>query len=86
MPLVVPAPFGATDCTNEPVELMSELLKLVHSGAAFDPVTIYNDPVNFAGASGRIGGPNCGLPSTCSCQSAVAADALGCREGTIAFA
>jgi hypothetical protein len=67
--------------------LISELLKLVHSGAGLLPVTIYNAPVNLAGASGRIGGANCGLPSTCSCQSAVAVAALfGCLLGTIAFA
>src|SRR5215211_4673155 len=59
IPLVVPAPFGATVCTYEPVELISELLKLVHSGAALLPVTIYSAPVNLAGASGRIGGANC---------------------------
>jgi len=40
MPLVVPAPFGATVCTYAPVELVNELLKLTHSGAAFEPVTI----------------------------------------------
>ena len=40
MPLVVPAPFGDTVCTYAPVELINELLKLVHSGAALVPVTI----------------------------------------------
>jgi len=40
MPLVVPAPFGATVCTYEPVALVTELLKLVHSGAARVPVTM----------------------------------------------
>jgi hypothetical protein len=55
---------------------MSEELKLVHSGAARVPVTMYSEPVNFAGASGRIGGAYCALPSMCSCQSACAAEAL----------
>jgi hypothetical protein len=40
MPLVVPAPFGATVCTYGPVALVTELLKLVHSGAARVPVTM----------------------------------------------
>jgi hypothetical protein len=67
--------------------LISEVLKLVHSGAGLLPVTMYNAPVNFAGASGKIGGAYCALPSTCSCQTAVAVAALlGCLLGTIAFA
>src|SRR5262249_30222239 len=84
MPLVVPAPFGATDCTNEPVLFVSELPKLTHSGAGLLPVTMYRLPVNFAGARGGIGGLYCGLPSTCSCQFACASAALrGCRFGTM---
>src|SRR5690242_11802611 len=87
IPLEDPAPFGATVCTYAPVELISDELKLMHSGAARVPVTIYSEPVNFAGASGNIGGANCGLPSTCSCQSCRAADAeVGCLLGTIALA
>ena len=40
IPAVVPAPFGRTFCTKFPVELISEPLKLVHSGAALLPVTM----------------------------------------------
>ncbi len=40
MPLVVPAPAGATVCTKVPVVSSSEPLKVVHSGAGFLPVTI----------------------------------------------
>ena len=42
--------------------------------------------MNFAGASGGIGGLYRGLPSTCSCQFAFAPVAVGCFDGTIAFA
>jgi hypothetical protein len=42
--------------------------------------------VNFAGASGGIGGAYEDLPSMCSCQSASALLALGCLDGTIALA
>jgi hypothetical protein len=47
---------------------------------------MYTLPVNFAGARGRIGGEYCGFPSTCSCQLAVAADAVGCFDETMALA
>ena len=88
MPLVVPGlcGWGATVCTNVPVEFCSDWLKFVHSAIGLLP-TSHRLPVNFAGASGRIGGLYCGLPSTCSCQLPWASDALrGCRAGTIALA
>ena len=48
---MVPAPLGATFCTNEPVELSSDAEKLLHSGAIRDVPAMYTLPVNFAGAS-----------------------------------
>src|SRR5262249_3715548 len=86
MPAVVPAPFGVAVCTYPPVLFSSDDAKVVHSGAGFFPVTRYTLPVNFAGASGPIGGLYCGLPSMCSCQFPSAAAAPGCLFGTIAFA
>lgn len=86
IPDVVPAPFGATVFTNAPVLSSNDALKFVHSGAGFLPVTRYTLPVNFAGASGPIGGLYCGFPSICSCQFDSAADVPGCLFGTIAFA
>ena len=38
---------------------------------------MYRLPVNFAGASGPIGGLYCGLPSICSCQFDCAPEVLG---------
>jgi hypothetical protein len=86
MPELVPAPLGATVRTYVPVLFSSEALKFVHSGAGLRPVTMYRLPVNFAGASGPIGGLYCGLPSICSCQFDSAPEAFGCLFGTIAFA
>jgi hypothetical protein len=40
MPLVVPAPAGATVCTQLPVDFSNDELKVVHSGAGFFPVTM----------------------------------------------
>ena len=86
IPDVVPAPFGATVRTYVPVVFSSDELKLVHSGAGLRPVTRYTLPVNFAGASGPMGGLYCAFPSMCSCQFDSAADVPGCLFGTIAFA
>ena len=87
MPGVVPAPAGATVCTNVPVESSSELLNVVHSGAGFLPVTMYRLPVIFAGARGGTGGVIRGYPLMCCCQFDSAAEALvGCLFGTMAFA
>jgi hypothetical protein len=55
-PGVLPAPAGATVCTQLPVDFSSELLNVVHSGAGFLPVTIYKLTAIFAGASGGTGG------------------------------
>src|SRR5260370_40988471 len=87
IPGVLPAPAGATVSTYVPVEFSSELLKVVHSGAGFFPVTMYRLPVIFAGASGGTGGVIRGYPLICCCQFDSALDALvGCLLGTIAFA
>ena len=85
MPDVPPGTLDTTDWTKLDVLFCKEVLKLVHSGIALLP-TKYKLPVNLAGAKGSIGGPYCGLPSICSCQFAIAADAAGWRAGTIAFA
>jgi len=77
--------FGTTLRTKLDVNDCSDFVKLVHSGITLLP-TRYTDPVNRAGASGGIGGAYCGLPSTCSCQFAIASLMLGCRAGTMAFA
>ena len=86
-PGVVPAPAGATVCTQPPVEFSKELLKVVHSGAGFFPVTMYKLQVILAGASGGTGGVMRGYPLMCCCQFDSALDALlGCLFGTMALA
>lgn len=62
---MVPAPLGATFCTNEPVELSRDAEKLLHSGAICNVPTRYTLPVNFAGASGGTCGLYRGSPLTC---------------------
>ena len=87
IPGVLPAPAGATVSTYAPVEFSSELLKVVHSGAGFFPVTMYKLQVILAGANGGTGGVMRGYPLTCCCQFDSALDALfGCLFGTIALA
>src|SRR5689334_16531790 len=56
MPAVVPAPAGATLCTQLLVEFWSEALKFTHSGRICVPVlgTRNRLPVSLAGASGGV--------------------------------
>ena len=85
MPGVMLASLPRTLRTKLDVDDCSDVANRLHSGITLLP-TRYTLPVNFAGASGRIGGAYCGLPSTCSCQLAIASRALGWRAGTIALA
>jgi hypothetical protein len=55
-PGVVPAPAGAAASTQLLVEFCRDWLKVVHSGCVLDPSAMNRLPVNFAGASGGIGG------------------------------
>ena len=85
-PGVVPAPAGAAVCTQPLVEFCRDWLKLVHSGRTLEPSATNKLPVNFAGASGRIGGEYWGLPVMCSCQFDSALEVDGCLDGTMALA
>jgi hypothetical protein len=85
-PGVLPAPFGATVCTQLPVEFCREAAKSAHSGRTLPPSAMYRPAVNLAGASAGTGGEYWGLPSMCSCQLAIAPDVDGWRAGTMALA
>jgi hypothetical protein len=85
MPEVVPT-FPATVRTNVAVDDWSDAESSTHSGLTCLPSATNTLPVNFAGASGEIGGLYCGFPSMCSCQFASALEVLGWRAGTIALA